>query len=56
MRLGFENVAVMSIAHAEAPIRLESSQIEDRLENTFKRIGCYAGVRRVRMAVSISSN
>ena len=44
MRLGFENVAVMSIAHAEAPIRLESSQIEDRLEDTFKRIGVRKGL------------
>ena len=40
----FENVAVLGIAHADAPIRVPSSAFEERLASTMGRLGLPAGM------------
>lgn len=42
----FQNVVVAGLAHAEAPHRITSAQIEDRLAPTYDRLGIKRGLLR----------
>ena len=40
----FDNVAILSTAHIEAPIRVTSTEIDERLAPTMARLGLRAGL------------
>ena len=44
MRMRFENVSIKALAHVDAPSRVTSAELEERLAPTFTRLGMRPGV------------
>jgi len=44
MKLSFSNVSILAVSHIEAPLVLSSAQIEERFEDTYRRLGYEKGM------------